>query len=91
MAARFERLGRLGPGLAGFASLALVVLLQLADPAPLERVRLQVFDAYQTAAPRRNAGENRVTVVDIDEESIVQLVTLPSSSVSLDVLTMLPN
>jgi len=77
MAAPFVRLARFGPALAGFAALALVVLLQLADPAPLERVRMQVFDVFQNAAPREDAGESRVAVVDIDEESIARLGQWP--------------
>lgn len=77
MAARFKRLEKMGPGLAGIAALVLVVLLQLADPAPLERVRLQAFDAYQAASPRSDAGEDGVAVVDIDEESIERLGQWP--------------
>jgi adenylate cyclase len=77
MAAFIERLGKLGPALAGFATLALVVLLQITNPAALERVRMQVFDAYQVAAPRSDAGDERVAVVDIDEESIERLGQWP--------------
>ena len=77
MAARFARLAKFGPELAGLAALALVVLLQLADTAPLERVRLQVFDFFQDAAPREIVAEERVAVVDIDEESIARLGQWP--------------
>ncbi|CAN0587833.1 unnamed protein product, partial [Laminaria digitata] len=87
MAAFVERLERLGPALAGFASLALVVLLQLANPAALERVRLQVFDAYQAAAPRVDSGAEMVAVVDIDEESIEQLGQWPWPRTDLAELT----
>lgn len=77
MAAILERLRKYGPSLVGFAMLALVALVQFADPAPLERVRMQVFDSYQVAAPRENAGEQLVAVVDIDEESIERLGQWP--------------
>ena len=77
MAALYARLAKFGPELAGFAALALIVLLQQADPAPLERVRLQVFDFFQAAAPREDAAGERVAVVDIDEESIVRLGQWP--------------
>lgn len=87
MAALFARLARFGPELAGLAALALVVLLQLADPAPLERVRLQVFDFFQTAAPRRDAAEDRVAVIDIDEESIARLGQWPWPRTELAELT----
>lgn len=77
MAAIFERLRKLGPALAGLAVLALVSLLQFSGAAPLERVRMQVFDAYQIAAPRSNVGDNLVAVVDVDEESIERLGQWP--------------
>ena len=87
MAALFARLARFGPELAGLAVLAFVVLLQLADPAPLERVRLQVFDFFQTAAPRANVGEERIAIVDIDEESIARLGQWPWPRTELAELT----
>lgn len=87
MAARFARLGRSWPKLAGYASLALVVLLQLVDPAPLERVRMQVFDAFQASAPRIETGEPTVAIVDIDEESIARLGQWPWPRTDLAVLT----
>ena len=87
MGAPFARLAKLGPELAGFAALALIVLLQLADPAPLERVRLQVFDFFQAAAPRENAAGERVAVVDIDEESIARLGQWPWPRTDLAELT----
>lgn len=77
MAALPRRLGEMGAGLLGLAALALVVVLQLADPAALARVRMQVFDAYQALEPREPAGESRVVIVDIDEESIDRLGQWP--------------
>lgn len=77
MTALIERLGKLGPALAGFVVLALVFALQLADPAPLQRARMQVFDAFQVAAPRDVTGTERVAVVDIDEKSIEELGQWP--------------
>jgi adenylate cyclase len=86
MAAPFARLAKFGPELAGLAALALVVLLQLAGPAPLERARLQIFDFYQTAAPRA-ATARRVAIVDIDEESIARLGQWPWPRTDLAELT----
>ena len=77
MARLFARLKRLGPTLAGFIALAFVVLLQFSNPAPLERVRMQIFDFYQTAAPRDEPDVTRTTVVDIDEESIARFGQWP--------------
>ena len=87
MAPRLARWARFAPELAGLAALALVVLLQLADPAPLERTRLQVFDVFQTAAPRERAGDSRVIVVDIDEASIARLGQWPWPRTELADLT----
>lgn len=62
----------------GLLALALVVLLQWADPAPLQRVRLQVFDGWQRLSPAPLAtGANQVVVVDIDESSIERLGQWP--------------
>lgn len=87
MAARLARLAKFAPELAGLAALALVVLLQQADTAWLERVRLQVFDAYQAAAPRTGPEAGQVAVVDIDEESIRRLGQWPWPRTDLAELT----
>ncbi len=85
---RVTRIGaKLGPVLAGLVTLALVVLLQLADTAPLERLRLQVFDGYQRAAPRAVSGPSPVVVVDIDETSIARLGQWPWPRTDLAELT----
>lgn len=87
MAAIMQWLGKLGPALAGFVSLALVILLQLANPGALERVRMQIFDAYQVAAPRADGGQGPVAVVDVDEESIERLGQWPWPRTDLAELT----
>lgn len=87
MAALFERLKRGGPVMAGLAALVLIVLLQLADTAPLERLRMQVFDSYQRAAPRQVSGLSPVVVVDIDEQSILRLGQWPWPRTDLAELT----
>ncbi len=87
MAAVLERLKRNGAVMAGLAVLALIVLLQLAQTAPLERLQLQVFDSYQRAAPRVQAGASPVVVVDIDEASITHLGQWPWPRTDLAELT----
>ena len=62
--------------LAGLLVVAVVAVLQQASFPLLARVGLQVFDAYQRAAPRSYA-EAPVRVVDIDEESIARLGQWP--------------
>ncbi|KWV96193.1 CHASE2 domain-containing protein [Erythrobacter sp. AP23] len=73
--------------LAGLIALALVVVLQLAQPGALGRVGLAVFDAYQRAAPRDLPGEERVAVVDVDEASIARLGQWPWPRTELVTLT----
>jgi adenylate cyclase len=58
-----------GPRLAGLVVLMAALLLRLVDPAPLEVLRLKTFDLYQLAFPRVPT-EQRVVIVDIDEESL---------------------
>lgn len=87
MTALFERLKRGGPVLAGLVALVLVVLLQAANLAPLERLRMQVFDSYQRAAPREVSGPSPVVVVDIDEQSIRRLGQWPWPRTDLATLT----
>lgn len=86
----FERLRALrnAPAIAaGALALALVLVVQLAQPGALGRVGLAVFDAYQRAAPREVAGDERVAVVDIDEASIERLGQWPWPRTELAVLT----
>jgi adenylate cyclase len=59
-------------GLARSAGVALLVVLlglRIWDPAPLEAVRLNMFDYYQAIKPRESALRP-VVIVDIDEESL---------------------
>ncbi len=78
---------RLGPALAGFAALALVMLLLALDPAPVQRLQMQVFDVYQRAAPWEGANEAPAIVVDVDEMSIELLGQWPWPRTDLARLT----
>ena len=60
----------MGPSVAGFAALALLVVLTAGNPIPLQRAEALVFDTYQRLAPWQGPATSRVVVVDIDEESI---------------------
>ncbi|MBB4000450.1 CHASE2 domain-containing protein [Aureimonas pseudogalii] len=64
--------------LAGLPVLAAVVLLAAFGQTPLERLTPLVFDAYQRALPREQAGAS-VVVVDVDEVSIARLGQWPWS------------
>ena len=64
------------PVLAGLACVAAIAILKLAGFPLLERAGLQIFDAYQRAAPRAYR-EAPVRIVDIDEESIARLGQWP--------------
>lgn len=63
--------------------LALVALVGLAvlriyDPSPVQILRLKSFDAYQVLKPRE-ATDNLVTVVDLDEDSLAEIGQWPWS------------
>ncbi|RVQ66387.1 adenylate/guanylate cyclase domain-containing protein [Croceicoccus ponticola] len=87
MVTHLKWLGKTGPVLIGLSTLALVVLLQFVDLAPLERLRLQVFDGLQLAGPSKDVTQRRVMVADIDEESIKQLGQWPWPRDELATLT----
>ena len=82
-----ERLQTLGASLLGLATLLVIVLLQLTDPAPLERIRMQIFDAYQYLSPREAYDGQPVVLIDIDEESIARLGQWPWPRSELALLT----
>ncbi len=58
------------------AVLALGVLLRLADPQPLQELRLRAFDLYQRVEPRP-ASNLPIKIVAIDEESLMRLGQWP--------------
>ncbi len=87
MAGLIERLRRLGPVLAGLVVLVLVLLLKWIDPAPMERLRLQVFDTYQVYHPREAALGQGVAVVDIDENSIAEIGQWPWPRTDIALMT----
>src|SRR5262245_58710956 len=66
-----RRLGRrfgLARGLALMLLLALAAL-RIADPLPIQELRVRVFDLFQVLAPRQ-ANERPVVIIDIDEKSL---------------------
>src|SRR5207248_5308438 len=73
----------------GLLLVALVVLLRIWDPRPIEELRLRSFDLYQHAAPR-TSNERPVVIVDIDEESVAAFGQWPWPRTLLaDLLTRL--
>jgi len=60
----------------GIVLLAVFIVVRVWDPAPVETLRLRTFDLYQIIHPRQ-ASEQPVTVVDIDEESMAELGQWP--------------
>ncbi|MDX2308897.1 MAG: adenylate/guanylate cyclase domain-containing protein [Hyphomicrobium sp.] len=63
--------------LIALAILALAVIVRVADPGPVARLRLSVFDAYLTANPRVPDPAFPVKIVDIDEASLAQFGQWP--------------
>jgi len=62
--------------LLGLCLLIPLIALRIWDPAPLEILRLRVFDLYQLAHPRQPAAEP-IVIVDIDEESLAEIGQWP--------------
>lgn len=57
--------------LIGFAA------LRIADPAPVEEVRVRTFDTFQRFDPRAKLATPPVAIVDIDEASLMKLGQWP--------------
>jgi adenylate cyclase len=66
-------------GYARLICLALLVAfaaLRIADPAPIEEIRVRMFDTFQHIEPRKKTARP-VTIVDIDEKSLAKLGQWP--------------
>src|ERR1700676_4244770 len=66
-------------GYARLVCLALLIgvaALRIADPAPIEELRVRTFDSFQLIDPRVKTAKP-VTVVDIDEKSLTRLGQWP--------------
>ena len=59
------------------ALLFLAVALRIADPDPVARLRLSVFDSYLTLAPRPVPAGLPVRIVDVDEASLQRVGQWP--------------
>jgi adenylate cyclase len=57
--------------------LALAVALRIADPDPIARLRLAVFDAYLDLKPRAADPQHPVVIVDIDDASLASVGQWP--------------
>src|SRR5438128_12231222 len=66
----------------GYARLVCLALLiglaafRIADPAPVEELRVRTFDTFQVIEPRVKTARP-VTIVDIDEKSLAKLGQWP--------------
>lgn len=65
---RFGRRFGLARGLALVLLIALAAL-RIANPLPIQELRVRVFDLFQVLAPRQ-ANERPVVIIDIDEKSL---------------------
>ena len=66
-------------GYARIACLAILIgfaALRVADPAPVEEIRVRTFDFFQRIDPRKKTARP-VTIVDIDEKSMAKLGQWP--------------
>jgi len=53
--------------------------LRVADPAPVEEIRVRTFDTFQRLDPRAKLAKSPVTIVDIDEASLAKIGQWPWS------------
>jgi adenylate cyclase len=63
--------------LIGLTILAALVAVRLADPLPLEILRLKVFDYYQQLKPREIPKNSPVVIIDLDENSLKEVGQWP--------------
>src|ERR1700739_2818645 len=64
--------------------------LRVADPVPIEELRVRVFDNYQRIDPRPKLAKSPVAIVDIDEPSLAKLGQWPWSRTRIaDMITNL--
>ena len=79
---RFRALPRWFKRRIGYARLLCLALLigfaalRIADPAPVEEIRVRTFDAFQRIDPRKKTARP-VTIVDIDDKSLEKLGQWP--------------
>ncbi len=80
----------------GYARLVCLVLLvgfaalRIADPAPIEEIRVRTFDTFQRVDPRARLAKSPVTIVDIDEASLAKIGQWPwSRTLIADMVTSL--
>lgn len=69
-------------GYARLVCLALLIgfaALRVADPAPVEEIRVRTFDTFQRLDPRAKLAKSPVTIVDIDEASLAKIGQWPWS------------
>jgi adenylate cyclase len=68
---------RFGRGRAlAVALLALLIVIRITDPAPMEELRVRTFDTFQLLHPRE-VTQRPVVIVDIDDKSLASLGQWP--------------
>lgn len=78
MAPFTQKIAKAGVSLIGAAALALLLLVQIVDPAPMQRAQMLAFDSLQSLSPRPAYGDDSaVVIVDVDEESIARIGQWP--------------
>src|SRR3954451_5826983 len=67
-------------GYARLVCLALLIgfaVLRIADPAPIEEIRVRTFDTFQRFDPRPKLAKPPVAIIDIDESSLAKVGQWP--------------
>ena len=60
----------------GLLLLAALLALRIADPIPIERLRLTAFDAFQRIQPR-DPGQFPVAIIDVNDASLAEIGQWP--------------
>ena len=61
----------------GLALLSGFMAVRVFDPSPLQTVRLKVFDYYQNITPREILKDSPVVIIDLDEDSLLEIGQWP--------------
>ncbi|OUW30903.1 MAG: hypothetical protein CBD27_00910 [Rhodospirillaceae bacterium TMED167] len=61
----------------GLALLSGFMAVRVFDPSPLQTVRLKVFDYYQNITPREILKDSPVVIIDLDEDSLMEIGQWP--------------
>jgi adenylate cyclase len=72
--------------IAGLFLLFALLAIRIADPIPVERLRLSAFDLFQQAFPR-DLGQFPITIIDVDDASLEEIGQWPWPRTQIALMT----